>query len=105
VATLAVASLNGVTAHGSPSGPLQFDRLWKLSRPPDAHASLGSRYFLILDKNTCAPRMPNFMVRLCSLDQSNHSFQGYAVSIEDGSRSEGLALTRGKEQWKYGPCP
>ncbi len=31
LSVLVAMSRKGVTAHGSPSGPLQFDRLWKLS--------------------------------------------------------------------------
>jgi hypothetical protein len=44
---------------------------------------------------------PNSLSKLCSLDQPNHSFQAYAVSIEEmNSRSEGLLLwLLGKKQW------
>jgi hypothetical protein len=36
------------------------------------------------------PHLAKLIVRTCSLDQPNHSFQAYAVSIEEmNSRSEG----------------
>ena len=45
---------------------------------------------------------PNSLSKPCSLDQPNHSFQAYSVSIEEmNSRSEGRCSGRLERNWKY----
>ena len=45
---------------------------------------------------------PNSLSKLCSFDQLNHSFQAYAVSIEEmNSRSDGRCSGSLERNWKY----
>ena len=47
--------------------------------------------------------MPNNFSDLCSLDQSNHSFHAYAVSIEMNTCSDGAAQGSWKETFEHDP--
>ena len=51
--------------------------------------------------STLSYLMPNDFPDLCSLDQSNHSFQGYAVSNEMNTCSNGAAQVSWKETFEH----
>jgi hypothetical protein len=73
---------------------LQFDRLWKLPRPPDAHAQLGSRHFLIWPGHWGA--LPESI--------PDHDEENFERSFQDQDSAETALEPAAIEPAKYAFC-